>query len=802
MTGLLVNMNLWKSLLKHREFDAAVDHVAVAQIMKAKTEPATTRIMRLLDRLSAYSFNLYYVKGRNMILANYLSRHSTQDRDPSELIPISFCSLEIYRSMIETGDYQTEKYHIHTRVKVREAGETIPDVHGAHKPIDPSYKPEHQSKSKLESVKANHSIVDGSARSSKGKARKAYPEKQVGQCSPVKTTPRRVSISPNEPEIIPRTTIPRLGKPYTSDTPLNTGARSKIHRPDGSVMPPIPSLPPIPPLHLPQPNKILSSSVLGDYGEDVGNMTVARAKCCKILNPQEIEGIDTGNTEEVLAPEIRIPTESDFELPPPLQDVVDPSKITHKFLPKQGDIDRLLSKINKKVLRDTNLSLDLRDLRAAYVTSPHFKDIYLHLTQNKMPIGKIAARWLDNQARNYMILDGLLFKIIDEGEGNLDTVLCIPTSKVNILLDLYHSSLVGGHTGITKCYHTISKRFYCPNLAENLRAYITGCHICQMYKKGKSFQQPYEKRMNINVPTMTRLSMEIKQMTVNGGYSHILVLLYEVTNFMVALLLRLTRTQHILDMFQKGYLAYFGPPTHIVCDQDPAFTSSLMEAFVTHLNIKVILVSPTNHKSLQAEHGIKSLSGLLVKHLSEVWSWPNILPYSMMCYNGYSTPNLNGYSPYELVFGHKMTLSHELEVRVDTVISGTFKEYYEKLKKNLQYMAARLQKFRSQRLDMLNRDREYQAYQIGQIVYMYQARGSVVQTGSRKIACYFVGPLIIYKAIGPNQFLLMSLDGQIYPHLIEQSRLKPGTIWTSKGNVSTLAQLRQALSTGLPIREN
>ena len=55
MTGLLVNMNLWKNLLKLRKFDAAVDHVAVAQIMKAKTEPVTTRIMRLLDRLSAYS---------------------------------------------------------------------------------------------------------------------------------------------------------------------------------------------------------------------------------------------------------------------------------------------------------------------------------------------------------------------------------------------------------------------------------------------------------------------------------------------------------------------------------------------------------------------------------------------------------------------------------------------------------------------------------------------------------------------------------------------------------------------------
>ena len=138
----------------------------------------------------------------------------------------------------------------------------------------------------------------------------------------------------------------------------------------------------------------------------------------------------------------------------------------------------------------------------------------------------------------------------------------------------------------------------------------------------------------------------------------------------------------------------------------------------------------------------------------------------MLCYNGYSSPNLNGYSPYELVFGHKMTLSHELEIKVDTVVSGTFKDYYEKLKKNLQYMGERLQKFRSQRLDN------------------------------------YIGPLIIFKAVGSNQFLLMSLDGLIYPHLIEQSRLKAGTIWTTKGNVNNLADLRKALSTGLSLGVN
>ena len=35
--------------------------------------------------------------------------------------------------------------------------------------------------------------------------------------------------------------------------------------------------------------------------------------------------------------------------------------------------------------------------------------------------------------------------------------------------------------------------------------------------------------------------------------------------------------------------------------------------------------------SLKAEHAIKSLSGLLVKHLSEQWNWVSCLSYSSLC---------------------------------------------------------------------------------------------------------------------------------------------------------------------------
>ena len=455
MTGLLVNMNLWKNLLKHREFDAAVDHAAVAQIMKAKTEPATTRIMRLLDRLSAYSFNLYYVKGRDMILADYLSRHRHKDLDPSELIPISFCCLRTYRSLIN-DKIGEEIFSVKTRASAKASGESVGEVHGADKPLDSNYKPEHQSRSKLPSVIGTKSPIKG--------VRKSPSH------TPVRTTPRRV-MTPKSVRI-QSTNANDMPNTMQDTTPQQTPMVHGGARPKTKLVGTPRTLPSQTHTQPLIPRRILSSTPTGEKGEDVGkdrpipriirDMENKRREFeekkemlikdldeerrnieeqnRKIFHPPPIEGLDLGDGLETLDPEIRIPTEEDFILPPPLESLLDKAKMAYKFLPKQGDIDRLIAKINKKVLRDTNLSVDLRDLKAAYLTSPHFRDIYLYLLQNRMPLGKGAARRLDQNARNYLILDGLLFKILDDGEGKLDTVLCIPTTKVHILLNAYHSS--------------------------------------------------------------------------------------------------------------------------------------------------------------------------------------------------------------------------------------------------------------------------------------------------------------------------------------------------------------------------
>ena len=149
MTGLAINIHLWKHLLLRVEFDCAVDHRALPYIMKSKNLPATGRIIRLLELLSGYCFNLYYVKGKDMILCDYLSRIAVDEGDPSEVIPISFNALSQYRLAIDylVEAYMITHFNVATRSSTDAAGINLPPIHGANKGIDPSLKPENQSNS-------------------------------------------------------------------------------------------------------------------------------------------------------------------------------------------------------------------------------------------------------------------------------------------------------------------------------------------------------------------------------------------------------------------------------------------------------------------------------------------------------------------------------------------------------------------------------------------------------------------------------------------------------------------------------
>ena len=73
LCGLAINISHFSHLLKRVDFDAIMDHLGLMHIIKSKKEPATTKIKRLLELISSYSINLYYMKGKDMILNDFLS---------------------------------------------------------------------------------------------------------------------------------------------------------------------------------------------------------------------------------------------------------------------------------------------------------------------------------------------------------------------------------------------------------------------------------------------------------------------------------------------------------------------------------------------------------------------------------------------------------------------------------------------------------------------------------------------------------------------------------------------------------
>ena len=431
-------------------------------------------------------------------------------------------------------------------------------------------------------------------------------------------------------------------------------------------------------------------------------------------------------------------------------------------MPKQTDIDKILEVIRKKVLKGTHLPLMIKEIQAGYLSSSYFKDIYLYLAQNRLPVKKAVIKRVEVLAEKYIILHSLLFKLTTI-PGKETALLAIPEIGADKIITLYHSNLFAGHQGVIKTYLTISDRFYIPNLMHYLRSYIKRCHICQLNRKDKLPERQLQPRINLNYRPWSRLSMDLKVMPRSfKGDRYILCIIDEVTNYIITAPVKQAKSEEVGEALINNVLSKYCVPDYMIMDLDSAFMSLLMSYLFKRLGIKIKTVAPYNHQSLQAKHGIKSLSNILTKHLTKSGEmWIDYLPFATLAHNTYNSPNLSNYSPYELVFGRKPKLLLDLETNPDIKVAATYKEYYERLEQRLKYLQKVLLDFKMRRLVLLNKDWEYFQYNSGDLVYLISPLTSQLRTASRKIMVKYVGPLVVYKIIDPHNYLLMTLDRKL-----------------------------------------
>ena len=501
MCGLATNITSFAHLLRKVDFDAVVDHLAIMHIMRSKVEPATTRIKRLLEVLSSYSLNLYYIKEKDMGLSDFLLRQDVDDSNPCEVVPISFNLRTVLQDRYHTLEGENERYMIQTRSQMKTSGVQLPEVHGSRKGLDPDKILEKQPQPIVRlSIEKKPRLGQGRA----GVRRKtALPSQYAcpgsSESKPIIVNDKAVSaVDP----ILPK--------------PISEIPRSEVLLPYLLLQNRAP----------PKPlDQLINKQDIGDTRTDIEENSPFQ--------------------ENIISEIYERPGKSYFQEPVELKDLTDTKNIIQWFLPKQADVDKILEIIRKKVLKGTHLPLTIKEIQAGYLNSLYFKDIYQYLVQNRLPSKKAAIRKVETLAEKYILLDSLLFKLTTI-HGKETAILAIPEMCMDKIVMLYHSNLFAGHKGVIKTYLTISDRFFVPNLMHYLRSYIKGCHICQLNRKDKLPVTQLQTRINLNYRPLSRFSMDLMVIPRScRGHRYILCVIDEVTNYIIMAPIKQSRSEEV-----------------------------------------------------------------------------------------------------------------------------------------------------------------------------------------------------------------------------------------------------------------
>ena len=95
LTGIYANVTAFKHLLRNANFTLYCDHSALVHIMNGKREPPTLRLKKLIENLSDYKFEIKLLRGKDMYISDFLSRHPDEEESCNDpIIPVAFLMKE------------------------------------------------------------------------------------------------------------------------------------------------------------------------------------------------------------------------------------------------------------------------------------------------------------------------------------------------------------------------------------------------------------------------------------------------------------------------------------------------------------------------------------------------------------------------------------------------------------------------------------------------------------------------------------------------------------------------------------
>lgn len=231
-------------------------------------------------------------------------------------------------------------------------------------------------------------------------------------------------------------------------------------------------------------------------------------------------------------------------------------------------------------------------------------------------------------------------------------------NEIEQILKLYHDSPLGGHEGVERTFKRISEKYKWPKMRQDIKKYIEKCDLCQRNKILKVNKIPLKITTTAEKP-FEQIFLDIVgplPKTKNGN-NYILTIQDDLTKTFIAKAIPEASAETTCKAFMEIGICVYGVPKKLVTDRGTNFTSKLFEHLCKLLRVEQVQTSayhPQSNGALERCH--RTLKEYLRSYVCEnLNDWDDYLSQFCFTYNT-SAHSSTGYSPYELMFGHKAEL--------------------------------------------------------------------------------------------------------------------------------------------------
>ncbi|KAH9770474.1 hypothetical protein KPL71_012393 [Citrus sinensis] len=374
----------------------------------------------------------------------------------------------------------------------------------------------------------------------------------------------------------------------------------------------------------------------------------------------------------------------------------------------------------------------------------------------------LSQREVDSKkSYEYVWKDGLLYykgSIVIPPESSLKTRL----------LQEFHDTKIGGHSGVLRTWKRLAQNFYWDGMKNDVKKYVAACDTCQRNKSES--RSPAGLLQPLPVPSQVweDISLDfIEGLPNSNGKNAILVVVDRLTKYAHFIGVSHPFTaKKIAEVFVDRVARLHGVPCTIVSDRDVVFTSNFWKEFFklqgTQLKMSSAYHPETDGQTEVVNRSLQQYLRCMVSQHPKQWS--SHLPWAEFWYNT-TYHSAIGLTPFQALYGRPPP-SVSRYIPGSSNVHEVDKELMSRddllklLKQNLEMAKNRMK----QQADRHRRDVQFD---IGDLVYLKLQpfrQQSVFKRANQKLASKYYGPFPIIEKIGVSAYKLQLPEGtKIHP---------------------------------------